>query len=55
MSFLQILPHLVDLYKQGKFPVDKLAKIYNAGSLEQALSDLHSGNVIKPVLDWASV
>lgn len=53
--FLQILPQLIDLYKQGKFPVDKLAKIYKADSIEQALSDLHSGSIIKPVLDWTTV
>ncbi|KAJ6088710.1 Polyketide synthase enoylreductase [Penicillium sp. IBT 16267x] len=51
----QILPQLIDLYKQGKFPVDKLAKIYKADSIEQALNDLHSGIIIKPVIDWTTV
>ncbi|KAJ5547900.1 Polyketide synthase enoylreductase [Penicillium frequentans] len=51
----QILPQLIDLYKQGKFPVDKLAKVYKADAIEQALSDLHSGSIIKPVLDWTTV
>ncbi|KAJ5671263.1 Polyketide synthase enoylreductase [Penicillium longicatenatum] len=51
----QILPQLIDLYKRGKFPVDKLAKIYKADSIEKALDDLHSGSVIKPVLDWVNV
>jgi Zn-dependent alcohol dehydrogenase len=54
-SFVQILPQLIDLYKRGKFPVDKLAKIYKADSIENALDDLHSGSVIKPVLDWVNV
>jgi Zn-dependent alcohol dehydrogenase len=36
---------LIDLYKQGKFPVDKLAKVYAPDSFEQAMEDLRSGRV----------
>ncbi|KAJ5779621.1 Polyketide synthase enoylreductase [Penicillium paradoxum] len=50
-----IVPQLIDLYKQGKFPVDKLAKIYAPDALEQALADLHSGSVIKPIIKWADL
>ncbi|KAJ5364964.1 uncharacterized protein N7496_010677 [Penicillium cataractarum] len=42
-------------YKEGKFPVDKLAKVYDADRLVQALKVLHSGKVIKPVLKWADL
>ncbi|KAJ5138487.1 Polyketide synthase enoylreductase [Penicillium bovifimosum] len=47
-----IVPQLIDLYKQGKFPVDKLSKLYSPAELEQALADLHTGTVIKPVIKW---
>ncbi|KAJ6135375.1 Polyketide synthase enoylreductase [Penicillium capsulatum] len=47
-----LLPQLLDLYKQGNFPIDKLAKVYDINSLDQALEDLHSGKVIKPVIKW---
>ncbi|KAK4865163.1 hypothetical protein LT330_001786 [Penicillium expansum] len=50
-----IVPQLIDLYKQGKFPVDKLAKIYAPSDFEQAMADLHSGSVIKPVIKWADL
>ncbi|KUM59442.1 hypothetical protein ACN42_g7705 [Penicillium freii] len=50
-----IVPQLIDLYKQGKFPVDRLAKIYAPGDFEQAMADLHSGRVIKPVIKWADL
>ncbi|EKV07278.1 Polyketide synthase, enoylreductase [Penicillium digitatum] len=50
-----IIPQLIDLYKQGKFPVDKLAKTYAPGDFEQAMTDLHCGNVIKPVIKWADL
>ncbi|KAJ5814789.1 Polyketide synthase enoylreductase [Penicillium riverlandense] len=50
-----LIPKLVDLYQQGKFPVDKLSKVYDTDSIEQALQDLHSGKVIKPVIKWADL
>ncbi|KAL7943565.1 GroES-like protein [Trichoderma barbatum] len=51
----EMIPRLVELYKQGKFPVDKLSKVYPAENLDQALDDLKSGKVVKPVLSWESV
>ncbi|KAJ5482849.1 hypothetical protein N7539_006295 [Penicillium diatomitis] len=50
-----LLPLLVDWYEEGKFPVNRLAKVYPADQLHVALEDLHAGKVIKPVLDWSSV
>ncbi|CAG8038329.1 unnamed protein product [Penicillium salamii] len=50
-----IVPELIDLYKQGKFPVDKFARIYTPDALEQAMSDLRSGNVIKPIIKWSDL
>jgi hypothetical protein len=38
-------PRLVELYKQSKFPVDKLSKVYPAEQLDQALEDLKTGKV----------
>ncbi|KAJ5770000.1 uncharacterized protein N7511_002051 [Penicillium nucicola] len=49
----QLLPQLVDLYKQGKFPIDKLAKIYTTDNFDEAIHDLHAGTVIKPIIKWA--
>lgn len=40
-----MIPRLVELYKQGKFPVDKLSKVYPAEHLDQALEDLKTGKV----------
>ncbi|KAJ6099584.1 hypothetical protein N7467_001119 [Penicillium canescens] len=48
----QLVPQLIDLYKQGEFPVDKLAKIYTTDKFEEAMHDLHSGTVIKPIIKW---
>lgn len=52
LTRMKLLPQLLDLYRQGKFPIDKLAKVYEVDSLDRALEDLNSGKVIKPVIKW---
>lgn len=46
----QLIPALVDLYEQGRFPFDRLVKFYEMGEIEEALADSASGSVIKPIL-----
>lgn len=46
----QLIPGLIDLYRQGRFPFDKLVKYYDLDQIEQALADSKSGDVIKPIL-----
>lgn len=40
-----MVPHLVQLYRDGEFPVDKLASVYSATAIDQALEDLRAGKV----------
>ncbi|ALS20596.1 MULTISPECIES: NAD(P)-dependent alcohol dehydrogenase [Paenibacillus] len=44
------IPQLIELYKQGLFPYDKLIKIYDLEEINQAAEDSESGHTIKPVL-----
>ena len=46
----QFIPRLVDYYREGKFPVDRLIRHYPLANIEQAISDMKSGTTIKPVL-----
>ncbi len=46
----QLIPALVELYEQGRFPFDKLVRYYELGDIEQALADSKSGEVVKPIL-----
>lgn len=46
----QTIPALIELYQQGRFPFDRLARFYEMGDIEQALADSQSGEVIKPIL-----
>lgn len=44
------IPTLVDLYRQGRFPVDRLVSKYSFEDINQAVADATSGAAIKPVL-----
>ena len=48
----EFIPKLVEMQRQGQFPVEKLTKVYNYKDFGQALIDLHDGNVVKPVIQW---
>jgi aryl-alcohol dehydrogenase len=44
------IPTLIDYYRQGRFPFDKLIKHYDFADINQAMEDSESGVTIKPVL-----
>jgi aryl-alcohol dehydrogenase len=46
----QLIPALIALYQQGRFPFDRLVKYYAMNQIEDALADSASGEVIKPIL-----
>lgn len=44
------LPQLIDLYRKGQFPIDRLERTYPLSRIEEAIADMKSGRTIKPVL-----
>jgi aryl-alcohol dehydrogenase len=44
------IPLLIDLYKQGRFPFDRLIKTYPFNQINEAVQDHHSGKCVKAVL-----
>ena len=46
----QLIPALIELFEQGRFPFDTLVRYYELGDIEQALADSQSGEVVKPIL-----
>jgi len=44
------IPKLIDLYKNGQFPFDRLMKFYKFDEINKAVSDTKDGSTIKPVL-----
>ena len=44
------IPKLIELYKQGRFPYDKIITFYPFEEINKAVEDMEQGRVIKPVL-----
>lgn len=44
------IPMLIELYRQGRFPFDRLIKHYDFADINQAIEDSETGKTIKPVL-----
>lgn len=44
------IPKLVDFWRQGRFPFDRLLTFYPFAEIARAFEDAHSGKAIKPVL-----
>jgi aryl-alcohol dehydrogenase len=46
------IPKLIEFYKQGKFPFDKLLGFYDSlDHINEAMHDSESGRVVKPVIN----
>ena len=45
-----VIPQLLDLYMQGRFPFDRLVRFYDFDQINQAAADAESGAAIKPII-----
>ena len=46
------IPKLVEMQREGSFPVEKIVRVYDYQDMGKALHDLHEGTVVKPVIQW---
>ncbi len=44
------IPTLIELYRQGRFPFDRMITFYPFDEISKAVGDMEKGKVIKPVL-----
>lgn len=44
------IPKLIDLYRQGGLPLEKIVKFYSLDEIEQAVADSEAGRVVKAIL-----
>jgi len=44
------IPQLIDLYKAGRFPFDRLITFYSLEQINEAVADTHTGKALKAVL-----
>jgi aryl-alcohol dehydrogenase len=45
-----LIPQLIDMWRLGRLPFDRLIRTYPIGDINQAEADMASGDTIKPVL-----
>ena len=45
-----LLPRLIELWSQGKFPVDRMMEYYDFDQIDEAARHAEEGKVVKPVL-----
>jgi aryl-alcohol dehydrogenase len=45
-----MIPKLLELYRQGRFPFDRLTRVYSFDKINQAIADSESGLTIKPII-----
>ena len=46
----RFIPQLIELYRAGQFPFDRLVKFYDFRDINKAITDARRGDTIKPVL-----
>lgn len=46
----QFIPRLIDLHLQGRFPFDKLVKMYPFDKINEAAEDSEKGITLKPII-----
>ncbi|MBB5916578.1 aryl-alcohol dehydrogenase [Nocardia transvalensis] len=51
----RFVPRLVDWYRRGEFPMEKIVMTYPFGAINDAVAAAHSGAVVKPVLTFPFV
>ena len=44
------VPQLIDLYREGRFPFDRLIQFYDFAQINEAAHDAETGRAIKPVI-----
>lgn len=49
----EYVPKMIQWYREGRFPFDKMMKLMPADQFEEALKEMHDGTTIKPVLCWS--
>lgn len=48
----EYIPKMIGWYREGKFPIDKMMKMFKADDFQVAIHEMHTGETIKPVIIW---
>lgn len=48
------IPHLIDLYRQGRFPFDRMVEFFAFDEINEAMAKAARGEVVKPVIRFGA-
>ncbi|PNS19351.1 hypothetical protein CAC42_2528 [Sphaceloma murrayae] len=48
----EYVPKMIQWYREGRFPLDKIVKFMDAKEFDKGLHEMHTGETIKPVILW---
>ncbi|OAX80739.1 hypothetical protein ACJ72_04923 [Emergomyces africanus] len=48
----EYIPQMIQWYREGKLPLEKLVKVFDAEEFQRALGEMVNGTVVKPVIVW---
>jgi Zn-dependent alcohol dehydrogenase len=48
----QYIPKMIEWIREGRLPLQKIVKFYDAEDYEKAIDDMKAGKTIKPVIRW---
>ncbi len=49
------IPRMIGFFRDGRLPLDKFVKTYPLARINEAVDDLESGRVVKPVLTMREI
>ncbi|KAI5251833.1 NAD(P)-binding protein [Aureobasidium subglaciale] len=49
----EFIPKMIQWYRDGKFPFDKLVKLMPAEEFEKGIHEMHTGETVKPIITWS--
>ncbi|OQV09754.1 Alcohol dehydrogenase GroES-like domain-containing protein [Cladophialophora immunda] len=49
---IDYVPRMIQWYRSGRFPIDKLVKYFPVENFQEALHEMEAGTAIKPILIW---
>jgi len=49
----EFVPKMIQWYREGKLPLEKMTKLLPAEEFESALHGMHDGTMVKPILVWS--
>lgn len=47
------VPKMIEWYREGRFPIDRLVKMMKPEEFKQSLKEMHDGTTVKPIICWS--